>query len=189
MKLPNRIYEEIKESVTNLLIKHNISCVPINGFEIANKMGIEVRPYPQKKYDLFLKVSEDGFTVFEADKTIIYYNPYQMYQRMNNTIVHEIGHIVLGHLQESELAEAEVNFFAKYLLAPPVLIHKLQLHSPDEIANIFEISHQAAQIAWDYYNKWLLNSGRFYKPYEIKLIDLFQNNIGEHLQSNTQYSI
>lgn len=189
MKLSNKRYEEIKESVTNLLIKHNIFCVPISGFEIASKMGVEVRPYPHKKYDLLLKVSEDGFTAFKDDKPIIYYNPYQMYQRMNNTIMHEIGHIILGHQQESELAEAEVNFFAKYLLAPPALIHKLQLHSPDEIANIFEISHQAAQIAWDYYNKWLLNSGRFYKPYEIKLIDLFQNNIGEHLQSNTQYSI
>ena len=70
-----------------------------------------------------------------------------------------------------------------------MLIHKLQLHSANEIENIFEISHQAAQIAWDYYNKWLSNSGKFYKPYEIKLINLFQNNIGEHLHSNKQNAI
>jgi len=189
MKLTNKSYEQIKETVTNLLVQYKISCVPISGFEIASKMKIDVRPYSQKNNNIFLKTSEDGFTTFIEERAVIYYNPEQIYQRINNTIAHEIGHIVLGHKQPSELAEAEANFFAKYLLAPPALIHKLQLHSAGDIEKIFEISHQAAGFAWGYYNTWLANSGKFYKPYEIKLIDLFQNDIGEYLQKNMQYSI
>ena len=49
------------------------------------------------------------------------------YGRINNTIMHEIGHIVLDHSEDSELAEKEVKFFAKYALVPPVLVHKLKL--------------------------------------------------------------
>ena len=32
-------------------------------------------------------------------------------------------------VDESELTEAEVNFFAKYALVPPVLVHKLGINN------------------------------------------------------------
>ena len=70
--------------------------------------------------------------------------------------MHEIGHIVLDHSEDSELAEAEVKFFAKYALAPPVLIHKLRLTNPAEIADSFQISYEAAEYAYNYYQKWLI---------------------------------
>ena len=41
-----------------------------------------------------------------------------------------------------ELAEKEVNFFAKYALAPPVLIQKLKLTNAADIARVFEISKE-----------------------------------------------
>ena len=65
--------------------------------------------------------------------------------------MHEIGHIVLDHSEDSELAEKEVKFFAKYALAPPVLIHKLKLDNPESIAQTFEISYEAACYAYSYY--------------------------------------
>lgn len=186
MKLSNNRYEEIKTTAVNLCIKYNISCVPVSSFEIAQKMNIKICPYPNKNKNIFLKMSGDGFNVniekMPSSRYIIYYNPDKMYQRTNNTIMHEIGHIVLGHTEASELAEAEANFFAKYLLAPPVLIHKLNLKSPKEIAKIFEISHQASEIAWTYYKHWLENSGGFYKPYEIKMLNQFIG--GYYINSN-----
>lgn len=57
-------------------------------------------------------------------------------------ILHE--NVILDHTEDSELAEKEVKFFAKFSPAPPVLIHKLKLESPEEIADIFEISYEAA---------------------------------------------
>jgi Zn-dependent peptidase ImmA (M78 family) len=187
MKTTSSMYERIKKIATELLEKYNIACIPISGFEIANKMGIAVIPYPQKKRALFLKISEDGFTYCGNKGVKVYYNPSQMYQRINNTIVHEIGHIVLRHKQPSELAEAEANFFAKYLLALPVLIHKMQMRSIDEIKETFGISHQAAEYALNYYRKWLNNSGQCYKTYEMIQLRLFRHMKGDDLQQNQSY--
>lgn len=38
-------YEEIKRIVVNLFVKYKVSCIPVNGFELATKMGIRVIPY------------------------------------------------------------------------------------------------------------------------------------------------
>ena len=33
-------YEEIKQIVVNLFVKFGVCCVPVNGFELATKMGV-----------------------------------------------------------------------------------------------------------------------------------------------------
>ena len=99
------------------------------------------------------------------------------YGRINNTILHEIGHIVLDHTEESELAEAEVNFFAKYALVPPVLVYKLNIKSPNKISEIFDVSIQAGYYAYNYYRKWLNYGGSILKEYELSLIGLFKDAI------------
>lgn len=170
--------EKIKKSVVKLFEKYNINCVPISGFEIANKMGIKVIPYSSKKEatrELLLKESEDGFVVFRDNQWYIFYNDEKNFGRINNTMLHEIGHVVLDHTEDSELAEKEVNFFAKYALVPPVLVHKLKLNTIEEIVNTFNVSYEAAYYALDYYNKWVLYSGDFYKDYEKKLLTLFNS--------------
>ena len=155
VKLSNQRYEETKQVVVQMYEKLNVSCIPINCFEIASKMNIKVIPYyayPKKTQTLLLKKSEDGF---------------------NNTIMHEIGHIVLDHTEDSELAEKEVKFFAKFALAPPVLIHKLKLNSPEDISKTFEISYEAACNALSYYYKWLRYGNSQYTDYEEKMLYLF----------------
>lgn len=53
-----------------------------------------------------MKKSEDGFSVEKnIGEWYIYYNDKKDYGRINNTIMHEIGHIVLDHSEDSELAE------------------------------------------------------------------------------------
>lgn len=177
-KLSNNRYEEIKKIVVELFIKYNVKCIPINGFELASKMGIKIIPYssyPEKAQKLMMKGSKDGFFVEKTEGAFyIYYNDTMNYGRVNNTILHEIGHIVLDHTEESDLAEAEVNFFAKYALVPPVLVHKLEIDSPDRIAELFDVSIQASFYAFNYYKKWLKYGSQNYTDYEMKLIDLFR---------------
>ena len=177
IQLSNQRYEEIKRIVVRMFVKYGVSCVPINGFEIAHKMGIKVIPYsaiaPSKRW-LLIKKSEDGFSVERTNgQWYIFYNDEKDYGRVNHTIMHEIGHIVLDHTEDSELAEKEVKFFAKYALAPPVLIHKLKLDNPESISQIFEISYEAACYAYDYYNKWLRFGDSDYTDYECQLLRLF----------------
>ncbi len=168
--------EEIKQEVVNLFEKYNVNSVPIIGFEIASKMGIKVIPYSsksEKTRELCMKESEDGFSIRKGNQWYIFYNEEKGFGRINNTMLHEIGHIVLDHTEDSELAEKEVKFFAKYALVPPVLVHKLKLTTPEEICETFNVSYEAAYYALVYYNKWLHYSGKYYKPYEEQLLALF----------------
>lgn len=176
LKLTDSRLEELKEIVVELFDKYNISCVPISAFEIATRMGVKVVPYSaynRETQNQLLKYSTDGFSLADHGVYTIFYNDRNVYGRINNTIMHEIAHIVLKHYEESELAEAEANFFAKYALAPPPLVHKLKISSPREIGFHFEISKEAAYYAYNYYKKWLDFGGDEYKSYEMKLLDLF----------------
>jgi Zn-dependent peptidase ImmA (M78 family) len=120
------------------------------------------------------KKSTDGFSVLlNTSEWIIFYDDSVNYLRVNNTIMHEIGHIVLDHTEDSDLAEKEVNFFAKYALAPPVLIQKLGLDDAADISDIFKISYEAACYALNYYRKWLYYGGQCYKDYELHLLHQF----------------
>lgn len=181
ISLSHARYEEIKQIVVDIFAKYNVSCVPVNSFELAIKMGIKVIPYsaiPESKRWLLLKKSEDGFTAEKNSKEwYIYYNDKKDFGRINNTIMHEIGHIVLDHSEESELAEKEVKFFAKYALVPPVLIHKLKLDDPHDIARIFDVSFEAARYALEYYRKWLSCSNKDYTSYELRLLRLFDEAV------------
>lgn len=171
-------YEEIKRIIVDLFIKYEISCVPVSGFELATKMGIKVIPYSAihiSKRDLLIKKSEDGFcTEKTPGEWYIHYNDQKGYSRINNTIMHEIGHIALDHSEDSQLAEKEVRFFAKYALVPPVLLHKLKIFDPMEISDIFNVSYEAACYALSYYRKWLQYGSIDYTDYEKDLLKLFE---------------
>lgn len=181
MRLKNSVYEYIKEEVIDLFIRYDIQCIPISGFELAAKMGIVLVPYSALSTAKKLaaqKVSPDGFYWEPGDgKEYIFYNDQMSYERCNMTILHEIGHAVLGHLEDTdpEEAESEAAFFAKYAVAPPPLIYKVQPESPEELAEVFCISFEASWYAWKYYCNWKrfhLAYGRF-TAYEVKLNKLY----------------
>ena len=136
ISLSHTRYEEIKQIVVDLFVRHGVSCVPVNGFELATKMGVTVVPlfrHSSIKAMAIVQKSEDGFCVEKnCGEWFIYYNDQKDYGRINNTIFHEIGHIVLNHSEDSEFAEKKVKFFAKYALVPPVLVHKLRLNNPQD---------------------------------------------------------
>ena len=161
-----------------MVVRYGVSTVPINGFRLASKMGVTVIPYsatPESKRWLLFKKSEDGFTVEKSiGEWYIYYDDRSEYGRINNTIMHEIGHIVLDHSEGSELAEKEAKFFAKYALVPPVLVHKLGLDNPMDIVSTFDVSFEAACYAYSYYKKWRQHGFLKYTKYEATLLQLFQ---------------
>lgn len=181
ISLSHARYEEIKQIVVDLFVHYDVRCIPVSAFEVAAKMGIPVIPYsaiPDNKRRLLLRESEDGFVVEKtAREWYIYYNDQKDYGRVNNTIMHEIGHIVLDHSEDSELAEKEVKFFAKYALAPPVLIHKLGIKNAYEVYEHFDVSLEAAGYAYEYYKKWLAYGKNDYTDYELRLLRLFNEAV------------
>ena len=176
-RLADEQYEFIKGEVVALFERYDVRCVPISGFELACKMGIRLIPYSslnKKKYEVAMKVSTDGFYVEDTEgMDIIFYNDFVAYERVNMTILHEIGHCVLDHKDGSDAEEAEAKFFAKYAAAPPPLVHHLQSPNPENVAEIFSITYTAAIYACNYYHKWLAYGENRYKDYEIRLLALF----------------
>ena len=176
MLLADFRYEEIKKYIVELFTQLNINSTPINGFEIAVKLGIEVIPYSAFKnqsgvVESMKKMSTEGFT----DGSRIFYNDdgSNCYERINWTILHELAHILLKHSEDSELAEAEAQFFAGYAIAPPVLIYKLNIENPEELSDVFGLSFEASGNAFKRYVKWLNYGGKYYTDYEIQLCKNF----------------
>ena len=64
ISLSHRRYEEIKRIIVDLFVKYNVTCVPVNGFELATKMGIKIIPYsaiPFTKRYFFSKKAKMDF--------------------------------------------------------------------------------------------------------------------------------
>ena len=179
-KLTDEEYEFIKGEVIHIFEKYNIKCIPVCGFEIASKMNITLIAYSglsKKKLKTAMEVSEDGFFIEKDGREFIYYNDIdRCYERQNWTILHEIGHIVLDHTGHSEHEEDEANFFAKYAIAPPVLVHKIGAECPQDIYEVFDISFEAAVYAYEYYCSWKARYERINRltVYEEKLLALYK---------------
>ena len=179
MQLSDEQYEFIKGEVVALFERYDVRSIPISGFELAYKMGITLIPYSsltKAQRSAAIKISPDGFYMEDLrGRDLIYYNDTKEipYKRVNRTILHEIGHCVLDHQGVSDEEEAEANFFAKYAAAPPPLIHQLRIKTPEEIADAFNISYEAALYAMDYYRKWLAFGAKDYTEYEVRLLFLF----------------
>lgn len=179
-KLKSDEYEFIKGEVIHIFETFNIKCMPVSGFEIASKMKITLIAYSaltKRKYEKAMEVSEDGFFIEKDGREYIFYNDIdRYYKRQNWTILHEIGHIVLDHSGHDEHEEDEANFFAKYAIAPPVLVHKIGAKCPQDIYEAFDISNEAATYVYAYYCTWRDRYIRINRLtiYEEKLLELYK---------------
>ncbi len=175
--MPNSdTYEEIKKVVADVYEFYDIKTVPINSFELAIKMGLTVIPYSalgEQKVNESMKYNTDGFSVeTNENEWIIYYNDFEKnYARINQTIMHEIGHYVLGHTKDGEEEEAEAKFFAKYALVSPPLIHTLlEKKNINTVMDKFAINYTPARIALNNYRSWLDYGPRDYTLYEKRIL-------------------
>ncbi len=182
MRLLGNRYDEIEREVIHLLAKLEINKFPLDCFEICEQLGFIVVPYSklsEKKRKLLNIASEDGcHALWEIKKSVfvnvIYFNDNMPERRIRFTILHEIGHIILNHTEHSDLAESEANYFAKYALAPPPLVHELKISDYLELAEKFNLSHECAFYSMQKYSKWLRYGSPELLDHEVTLISLFQ---------------
>lgn len=173
MRLSDETYEEIKQAVADMFVDYDIKEVPLCSFEVAIKIGLTVIPYSAKWIEA-IEYSEDGYSLeTNESEWIIYYNDEDKdYSRINQTIMHEIGHYILGHIEEGEIEEAEAKFFAKYALASPPLIHNMKKEKTTEnVMEAFDIGYMAACYALQYYRKRMKYGEREYVSYEIQILE------------------
>ncbi|MCQ2595383.1 MAG: ImmA/IrrE family metallo-endopeptidase [Treponemataceae bacterium] len=152
-------YDRIEEIANDLIEDLGLSLFPVNCFEVAFLLGIEIKKYselPEIDRDFVVSKSKDGYSIKIGNKYIIYYNDELDRNRIKFTIWHEIAHIQLGHLETDctelyALLEEEANHFAAFIMAPLALVHNLGLSNPVEIADVCEISFDCACNVYEHY--------------------------------------
>lgn len=153
MKLENSKYELAKLTVADIIYDYDLK-YPISALDLAKQMDFCVFPYSffKDKKELFINYSEDGFNLFldyNSPCCICYNDAKEIETRINFTIAHEIGHIVLNCNDNSEESNSLADFFAAYLLAPVVLIIEKGLNSVEDVRNFFGVSYEMAKNSLD----------------------------------------
>ncbi len=91
----------------------------------------------------------DGCTVRYGDTALVLYQPGWTVARVNYTLAHEVGHILLDHT-DAPGQEKEANRFASALLipfAPMRVLRERGITDPRSIARFFGVSLSAARVA------------------------------------------
>ncbi|MDE6718293.1 MAG: ImmA/IrrE family metallo-endopeptidase [Treponemataceae bacterium] len=80
-----------------------------------------------KRRLLFREYGKYGFILpFPDGRFLFMYNNKQSDKELRKTVWHELGHILRGHKQDSQLAEAEADFFMKAAIVMETMLEKLQ---------------------------------------------------------------
>lgn len=121
-----------------------VKSFPIDCIKIITGLGISLNKYsdlPEYKIRKCLLVSNDAFTL----QGVIFYNDHFPHkERQRFSLMHEVGHIVLGHTGTCEENEKEADLFASHILAPRAIMHYLDCSSVKAVYRTFNISCMAA---------------------------------------------
>lgn len=145
------IYQKSRNASWQFLVDNKIDSLPVMLDDICR----------QNKYIIckdskihYLKPKQLGATFYANNEWYIIFSDSVNIQAQRYTIAHELGHIFLGHpmvdgkygrtfiIDSSEEYQAER--FAIDILAPACVLWGLNLHTPQEIAEICNISMTSA---------------------------------------------
>lgn len=141
------IYQNSRNASWQFLIDNGICELPVRLGNLCNQLGY-VLMYDSKVN--FLKANERGISFYKNNTWNIILNDKLSFQVQRYTIAHELGHIALGHhltngkygrtfiMNNPEEYQAER--FAIDILAPACVLCGLDLHTPEEIAKVCDIS-------------------------------------------------
>lgn len=138
------IYKNTRDASWKFLIRHNVHSLPVNLKTIISAMGITVR----KDNSGILRSDERGRTVNENGNLHIIVRDDPIPQK-RYTIMHEIGHIVLGHTEtdgRSDVDEYAAERFAIGVLAPACVLWGIGVKAAEEISELCNISITSARI-------------------------------------------
>ncbi len=147
-------YSEIDTKIIEIFKLCNIRSFPLDCEEVVMDLGCLLYKYSElskKKLDICLMVSDESMKLHNR----IYYNDNMIEGKIRFSIMHELGHIVLGHGEyRNDRLETEANYFSSRLLAPRMAIHYSECRNYTHVAHRFGLSYKAAQLAFDDYRKW-----------------------------------
>lgn len=194
-------YERIKRIVGDIYEENSnfLNSIPIDVIGLARKMGFKIikasdrLKFGLKKLLEFNEINKIkdvfGCAFFNENNMeyVIYYDDINAgCNKQRFSVAHEIGHIVLGHIdkniENSKIAEDEANYFAGYLLFPDCLstneqIYRFFKENPYMLSTLFGIADDTAMIKFKHHNnRYSLPKDRSY-DYEKILMSCLEEAV------------
>ena len=195
MKLASQRYEEIKRTIAEFLEDYDVKEIPIDIFDLAKRMRIQVvyatdlvKMHPNKLDEYFIYSLPNSYFYYspETQKFLVFIDDISCYDaRQKFSLAHEIMHIILGHTEQNSLNETEANFGATYLLAPTSLAllwaDKGLLLNPIIVKEIFDVSEPLANIVVRYNQNRVTYCDLIEKDYEKTINSLLKDSYKRRL--------
>ncbi len=142
-------YKVSRDLAWEILIRERVTELPVRIVPLCRQMGIKVLLHEDP-------ARGDGYSglIDGVPHIFIYRHCYRPRQRF--TAAHELGHILLGHVGKYQLVNREpgpndnpieqaANVFAARILAPACVLWACNAFTTEAIADLCDISMQAAQ--------------------------------------------
>lgn len=181
-------YHDILLKILDVYRECEIQSFPIDCYSILRHYGYRIFTYQnmrdinERLYEYCRNYSEDAFR-YGANRIIAYDETKSPY-RIRFSIMHELGHIMLGHSKECPQHEHQANFFASNILAPRMAIHFAQCEDEYDVSSRFQISREAGCYAFQNYRLWRESASREVSDIDEAMYRHFYNeDIGEFVFS------
>lgn len=149
---------DIQKRILDVFAECSVFSFPVDCTSLLEHYGYTLHTYQElgrknkALYEMCISYSEEAFR--DGAHRIIAYNQDKSPLRIRFSLAHELGHHILGHKNETRHNEIEANFFAGNLLAPRMAIYYARCQNARDVSFIFQISEEAAQIAYEDYLRW-----------------------------------
>lgn len=179
------IYINTRNASWQCLIDCGAAELPVKPVRIAEHYRIECRSLVSESLD-----GKSGMLRMIDGVPCIFTNASQSVTRRRYTIMHELGHFLLGHLGDAPLSrsyssirpeeEMAADRFAADILMPACVLWGLNIHTAEDIAKLCNVSMQAAQIRAERMEVLYQRDKFLSHPLERQVYQQFQNFIRNH---------
>lgn len=160
-------FAEVIHWAREVMREIDIHGLPIDPLHVCEVLNILVIPFSETKDDGFFEAigigsidDLDGFCYSDGTGNfVIFYDDARTpRERINFTIAHELGHIILGHMKntttrprymtnrKSDPREKEADRFAGELIRPPIPFVLTGCTRADDIQSVCNITYEAASV-------------------------------------------
>lgn len=152
-KIPPKRCDEIDRLVYDVHMDYCITSFPIDEKRLVSEMGFILIRYSKlskKDKKMMEDIIQTGVHLCSRKKGypiyMIAYNDDTEPGRAKLTVLHEIGHILLGHgSNPTPLQEAEADYFAKQMAAPRCLLRFKGHTTTSDIRKFYGLSRDASE--------------------------------------------
>lgn len=186
-------YKKARDMSWKVLLECGINSLPVDLWKIAEHFDLRMHTYSKSSVTQLFRedvLHGDGFIVYLGDRKEIFINDkIKSKRRRRFTVAHELGHGILDHDigtihyrnseidSQTDMQELEANIFARDILMPATVLAALNIHTPEEIMKLCDVSRRSAEIRAERMEELYRRNMFNHHPAERKVRELFDDFI------------